>query len=54
MWGEEDRFQPITYAERFTTDFPHSTLVRIAGPGHIPMENDGTAVARALACFFIA
>ncbi|GHE72524.1 hypothetical protein GCM10017771_96410 [Streptomyces capitiformicae] len=52
MRGEEDHFQPITCAERFVTEVPHSTLVRITRPpagdaGPIPMENDGTAVARA-------
>ncbi|MEU7558256.1 alpha/beta fold hydrolase [Streptomyces eurythermus] len=53
VWGEEDRFQPIAYAERFVTEIPHSTLVRIPGAGHIPMENDAPAVARALARFFL-
>lgn len=54
VWGEEDRFQPITYAERFAAEMPHTELVRIAGAGHIPMENDAAAVARALADFFTA
>ncbi|MDT0346297.1 alpha/beta fold hydrolase [Streptomyces litchfieldiae] len=52
VWGEEDRFQPVGYAERFVAEVPHSTLVRIPGAGHIPMENDPAAVARALAHFF--
>ncbi|MEV4341962.1 alpha/beta fold hydrolase [Streptomyces sp. NPDC049590] len=53
VWGEEDRFQPVAYAERFVTEVPHSTLVRVPGAGHIPMENDAAAVAGALARFFL-
>ncbi|WP_181797616.1 alpha/beta fold hydrolase [Streptomyces sp. WELS2] len=53
VWGEEDRFQPIAHAERFATEIPRTTLVRIPGAGHIPMENDAPAVARALARFFL-
>ncbi|MEU1669583.1 alpha/beta hydrolase [Streptomyces sparsogenes] len=54
VWGEEDRFQPITYAERFAAEMPRTELVRVPGAGHIPMENDADAVARALADFFTA
>jgi hypothetical protein len=57
VWGEEDHFLPITYGERFVTEVPHSALVRSARPSAGdagPSENDGTAVARSLARFFIA
>lgn len=54
VWGEDDAFQPIGYAERLQRDLPHTELVRVAGAGHIPMENDAQAVATALAGFFEA
>lgn len=53
VWGEEDTFQPVEYAERFVDEVPNSTLVRISRAGHIPMENDAFAVANALSAFFI-
>jgi pimeloyl-ACP methyl ester carboxylesterase len=52
VWGEDDEFQPVTYAERFAVEILASTLVRIPSAGHIPMENDPGAVAGALAAFF--
>ena len=52
VWGEDDTFQPVRYAERFAADVPGSTLVRVPGCGHIPMENDNSAVADALSAFF--
>lgn len=51
VWGEDDEFQKVTYAEWFATDIPHSTLLRIPDAGHIPMENAPDLVARALADF---
>jgi pimeloyl-ACP methyl ester carboxylesterase len=54
VWGEDDPFQLVTYAERFAAQIPRTKLIRIQGAGHIPMENDPTSVARALADFFTA
>jgi pimeloyl-ACP methyl ester carboxylesterase len=54
VWGEDDRFQPLSYAERLAAEVPATTLVRVPGAGHIPMENDPAAVAGALARFFAA
>ncbi|MEQ4718447.1 alpha/beta hydrolase [Nonomuraea sp. B19D2] len=54
VWGEDDTFQEVRYAERFVAEIPNSTLVRIPGAGHIPMENDPAGVARALADFFLS
>jgi pimeloyl-ACP methyl ester carboxylesterase len=54
VWGEDDTFQPITYAERLARELPRTELVRIAGAGHIPMENDPEAVGAALGTFFAA
>jgi pimeloyl-ACP methyl ester carboxylesterase len=52
VWGEEDPFQTIDYAERYAREIPDTRLVRIKSAGHIPMENDPKAVAEALAGFF--
>jgi pimeloyl-ACP methyl ester carboxylesterase len=53
IWGEDDTFQQIHYAERFVAEIPESTLVRVPSAGHIPMENDPRAVAEALTGFFL-
>ncbi|MDT0303627.1 alpha/beta fold hydrolase [Streptomonospora wellingtoniae] len=54
VWGEDDGFQKVEYAERFASEIPQTTLVRIPEAGHIPMENAPGLVARALADFFTA
>jgi pimeloyl-ACP methyl ester carboxylesterase len=52
VWGEDDPFQTIDYAERYAREIPDTRLVRIKSAGHIPMENDPKTVAGALAEFF--
>ena len=52
IWGEDDTFQTVDYAERFTSEIPATRLIRIQHAGHIPMENDAPAVGRALCEFF--
>jgi pimeloyl-ACP methyl ester carboxylesterase len=52
VWGEDDEFQTVDYAERFAAEMPSTKLIRIPAAGHIPMENDAHAVAEALATFF--
>ena len=54
VWGEDDPFQTIDYAERYAREIPETRLVQIKSAGHIPMENDPKAVAGALAEFFAA
>ncbi|WP_067473906.1 alpha/beta fold hydrolase [Actinomadura hibisca] len=54
VWGEDDGFQKVAYAERFAAEIPHTTLVRIPDAGHIPTENAPVRIARALADFFTA
>jgi pimeloyl-ACP methyl ester carboxylesterase len=54
VWGEDDPFQTIDYAERYAREIPETRLVRIKSAGHIPMENDPKAVAGALTEFFAA
>lgn len=51
IWGEDDTFQRIEYAERFAAEIPHTRLVRIPDAGHIPMENAPDAVAGSLVDF---
>lgn len=53
VWGETDQFQTVDYAERFAAETPATRLVRIPRAGHIPMENEPAAVARALGDFFV-
>ena len=53
IWGEDDSFQPIRYAERLAAELTNTELVRIPRAGHIPMENDPERVADALARFFL-
>jgi len=54
VWGEDDPFQTIDYAERYAREVPDTKLIRIPSAGHIPMENEPRAVAQALAEFFTA
>ncbi|KAF4408006.1 alpha/beta hydrolase [Streptomyces lycii] len=54
VWGEDDGFQKVGYAERFASEILHTTLVRVPDAGHIPTENAPGRIARALADFFTA
>jgi pimeloyl-ACP methyl ester carboxylesterase len=54
VWGEDDGFQTVDYAERYAREIPETRLVLIKSAGHIPIENDPEAVAGALAEFFAA
>ncbi|WP_231626930.1 alpha/beta fold hydrolase [Streptomyces apocyni] len=54
VWGADDGFQKVEYAEKFAAEIPHTTLVRIPDTGHIPMENAPGQIARALVGFFAA
>jgi len=52
IWGEDDGFQKIEYAERFAAEIPNTRLVRIPKSGHIPTENDAPRIAREMIGFF--
>ena len=54
VWGEDDPFQTVDYAERYARETPETVLVRIKSAGHLLMENDPKAVAGALAELFAA
>jgi pimeloyl-ACP methyl ester carboxylesterase len=52
IWGEDDGFEKVEYAERFAVEIPRTTLLRIPEAKHIPTENAPGQIARALADFF--
>lgn len=54
IWGEDDGHERVEYAERFASEIPHTTLVRIPDADHIPTENAPGRVGRALRDFFAA
>ncbi len=45
LWGQEDQWQPTSYAERLAKDIPHSELITVSGAGHFVMEDDPDRVA---------
>jgi pimeloyl-ACP methyl ester carboxylesterase len=51
VWGEDDRFQPVRYAERLTFDIPGARLVRLRNARHFVMFDDVDTVARELRAF---
>ena len=44
VWGEEDRFQPVKYAERLAADIANATLVRIPERRDIPVPVEESLV----------
>lgn len=52
VWGDEDTFQRVEYAERYAAEVPNARLKRIAGSGHIPMESAPAPTAAALVEWF--
>lgn len=48
IWGEDDDFQKVEFAERFVTEIPNSRLVRVKKAGHIPTANDAAGIAQAM------
>ncbi|WP_084486938.1 alpha/beta fold hydrolase [Nocardia sienata] len=54
VWGENDRFESVAYAEKFAAEIPHTGLVRIPGADHIPTESAPARIAGALSDFFTA
>ncbi|MFC9977841.1 alpha/beta fold hydrolase [Spirillospora sp. NPDC127200] len=54
IWGEDDGFEKVEYAEKFAAEIPRTTLVRIPDADHIPTENAPDRIARALIGFFTA
>ncbi|NDV09161.1 alpha/beta hydrolase [Rhodococcus sp. IEGM 248] len=54
IWGEDDAFETVEYAEQFASEIPHTTLIRIPNAGHIPTENAPEQIARELIDSFSA
>ncbi|WP_190851860.1 alpha/beta hydrolase [Actinomadura sp. RB99] len=54
IWGEDDGFERVEYAEKFAGEVPRTTLVRIPGADHIPTESAPGRIADALVGFFTA
>src|SRR5262245_21410377 len=53
IWGEDDAFERVEYAEKFASEIPRTTLIRIPEADHIPTENAPDQIARALSGFFV-
>jgi pimeloyl-ACP methyl ester carboxylesterase len=51
LWGQEDRWQPTSWAERLAADIPHAELVVVPGAGHFVMEDDPDRVSREVLAF---
>jgi pimeloyl-ACP methyl ester carboxylesterase len=51
VWGEDDRFLPVQYAERLATDIPDARLVRISGARHFALLDRHDEVLRHVAGF---
>jgi pimeloyl-ACP methyl ester carboxylesterase len=51
LWGENDRFQPVKYAERLALDIPHARLIRIPDARHFVMFDQRDIVLREIRAF---
>ncbi|MEU6820881.1 alpha/beta fold hydrolase [Streptomyces atriruber] len=52
IWGEDDLHETVEFAERFASEIPNTTLIRIPNADHIPTENAPDRIGRALGDFF--
>ncbi|GAA4921414.1 pimeloyl-ACP methyl ester carboxylesterase [Actinomycetospora succinea] len=46
VWGREDRWQPVSYAEKLAADIPGASLVVLDDAGHFLMEDDPVRLTR--------
>ena len=46
VWGAQDRWQPVSYAERLAADIPGAELVVVPHAGHFLMEDGPERVTR--------
>ncbi|MFI2780631.1 alpha/beta fold hydrolase [Streptomyces sp. ALB3] len=51
IWGEDDGHERVEYAERFASEIPHTTLVRVPDADHIPTENAPGRIGHVLTDF---
>jgi pimeloyl-ACP methyl ester carboxylesterase len=54
VWGREDRFVPVVYAEKWQELLPSSRLAIVEGAGHMAPYEQPRAVAEAIAKFLSA
>lgn len=54
LWGEQDRYFPVSHAHRFHADIAGSRLTVFPSVGHLPMEEVPLASAEALMAFLDA
>lgn len=54
LWGEDDTFQLVKYAERLAWDIPDAELVRLADARHFVMVDQPEAVAKHVSRFVAA
>jgi pimeloyl-ACP methyl ester carboxylesterase len=52
IWGEDDSFQKVEFAERFVQEIPNSRLIRIPKGGHIPTATASEVIAAEMQNFF--
>jgi pimeloyl-ACP methyl ester carboxylesterase len=51
LWGDADGLLPASFPEYFARHLPAGSVERLAGVGHLPMQERAGAVARRLARF---
>ena len=51
LWGEEDSWQPVSYAKRLHKDIPNSVLHIIPNAGHFVMEDNPTLLSEYILAF---
>lgn len=51
IWGQQDRWQPVSYAHRLAGDIPGAELVVVEGAGHFVMEDAPDRVADEIVAF---
>ncbi|GAC1325188.1 MAG: alpha/beta hydrolase [Thermoleophilaceae bacterium] len=54
VWGDQDEFQPLAYAERYAGDVPGAELVRVPGARHIPTVEEPAFVGETISRFMTA
>jgi len=54
LWGEDDEFQPLRFAERYAREVANARLERIAGARHIPTADQPELAGKLLAGFLAA
>jgi haloalkane dehalogenase len=53
VWGVEDRYQPVRYAERLAWDIPGARLVRVKDAKHFVMVDQTDSVVREIRGFMM-